>query len=570
VLHYCLCSAKNTACSLGAAAGDEELKKIGFLTKVLTGAALLAISAAGASVAEAESASGCAGSALGNCSRTVRLKVSGGAIKGLQEGGVRVYRGIPYAKPPVGDLRFAPPLDAEAWIGERDCTRFGSKCFQVSQFAGPEPQSEDCLTLNVWTPAGPGEDAGLPVYVFIHGGGFAAGSGSLPDYDGTGFAKKGIVAVTINYRLGALGFFASRKTLKQYGTTGNWGLLDQIKALQWVRDNIAAFGGDPGRVTIGGESAGSFSVSALMASPLSKGLFRAAIMESGSVLSLPSLSSYAKSDLRKSVEVSAMLARIFGAGDDAEGLAKMRGADAGALACFSAFVPDQTITPAFFLLPVFDGRVLPEDPLRALSSADFSGLDLLLGYNADEGSLFVPEGIDESAYKMLALRVFGTGKVHRVLERFEVDARHTALRRARQIVAYGAFSAGTKRFADIVADAGGDVYLYTFNYVSPLNRQNGLGAAHAAELPFVFNNLASGGLSGPEAGKLAAEMHTRWANFIKNGDPNVGEALPGGPQWPKYDTRKADALFLDGEITSGPLADRDNIDYMNDLAFGEN
>jgi para-nitrobenzyl esterase len=521
------------------------------ISKFLIGVALLAISTAGSAAAQ-----------------TVTLKVSGGVLKGLQAGDVSVYKGIPYAKPPVGDLRFAPPRDGEPWIGERDCTRFGDICFQVALLAGREPQSEDCLTLNVWTPAKPGEQAGLPVYVFIHGGGFAAGSGSFPGYDGTAFAKKGIVTVTINYRLGVSGFFASRETLKQYGTTGNWGILDQIKALQWVRDNIAAFGGDPGRVTIGGESAGSFSVSALMTSPLAKGLFHGAIMESGTVLSLPALSAYAKSDPRKSAEVSGMLAKIFGAGDDADGLARMRGVDAGALARFSAFVPDQTITPAFFVTPVFDGRVLPEDPLKTLSSGEFTGRKVLLGYNADEGSLFVPEGSDESAYGMLAVRVFGHAGALRVLERFGVDARHTAQQRARQIVAYGVFTAGTKRLADIIAGAGADVYLYAFNYVSPRNGQSGLGAAHASELPFVFNILAGWGLSGPEAEKLAAAVHIRWANFIKTGDPNVGEALPDGVRWPKYDPKNAGALSLDRKITTGPLPDRENLDYMGDLMFG--
>jgi para-nitrobenzyl esterase len=527
------------------------MKKGGFLLTFLFGAILVAISAGSLSAAE-----------------LVALKLSGGAIRGLREGNIHVYKGIPYARPPLGELRFAPPQDGEPWTGERDCTRFGAKCFQVALFAGPEPQSEDCLTLNVWTPAGPGEDAGLPVYVFIHGGGFASGSGSFSGYDGTSFAQKGIVAVTINYRLGALGFFASQETLKQYGTTGNWGLLDQIKALQWVRDNIAAFGGDPGRVTIGGESAGSFSVSALMLSPPAKGLFRGVIMESGTVLSLPALSPYAKSDLQKSLKVSGMLAEVFGAGDDADGLAKMRGADAGALACFSAFVPDQTMTPAFFLTPVFDGRVLPENPQKALSSGDFFPGNILLGFNADEGSVFVPRGTDKSAYAMLAMRIFGGGKGDLALELFGVDARRTALQRARQMLASGVFAAGTKRLADIVADAGGAVYLYTFNYVSPRNKRNGLGAAHAAELPFVFNNLAGWGLSGPEAGKLAAQMHTRWANFIKHGDPNAGEALPGGVPWPKYDRQKAQTLFLDGKITSGPLPDRENLDHLGDLMFG--
>ncbi|MDR1965889.1 MAG: carboxylesterase family protein, partial [Synergistaceae bacterium] len=258
---------------------------------------------------------------------SVTLATPNGEIRGSRSEDVSVYNGIPYAAPPVGELRFAPPQDAPAWEGVRDCTEFAPQAVQYMPFEG-QPMSEDCLALNVWTPARPGDGAKLPVYVFIHGGGFAEGAGSLPMYDGTGFAKKGIVAVTINYRLNALGFFASRETLKRYGTTGNWGILDQIKALEWVRENISSFGGDPGKVTIGGESAGSFSVSILIASPLAKGLFRGAILESGTILSLPFLSTYARSDPDKSIAVSGMLADIVGAGDDENGLARMRRANA--------------------------------------------------------------------------------------------------------------------------------------------------------------------------------------------------------------------------------------------------
>jgi para-nitrobenzyl esterase len=503
---------------------------------------------------------------------TVKLNMAGGAVKGLREGNICVYKGIPYAKPPVGELRFAPPEDAEPWSGERDCTRFGAQCFQISEFAGPESFSEDCLTLNVWTPAEPGEDAALPVYVFIHGGGFAAGTGALSMYSGAGFAKKGIVAVTINYRLGVLGFFASQETLKRYGTTGNWGLLDQIKALEWVRDNIAAFGGDPGKVTVGGESAGSFSVSSLAVSPLAKGLFRGAIMESGSVLSLPALSYYARSDLQKSIRESETLAAIFGASDDAEGLAKMREADPDMLAYLNIFNTNPSTLPAFFLTPVFDGKAIPKDPLGAMSSGNFAKVNFLLGFNNDEGSLFVGGEIGESFYKMLTILTFGEEKGLRVFERFGADARNTPLQRARQTAAYGIFSAGMKRFADIAADAdaGAGVYLYKFKYVSPGDGRKGLGATHAAELPFVFNTLESGGLSGSEAEKLADEMHTRWANFIKTGDPNVGETPPGGVKWPKYNSKEAEVLYLDKKITSGPLEDRENIDCVADLMFGAN
>jgi para-nitrobenzyl esterase len=499
---------------------------------------------------------------------TVRLEVASGAIRGVREGNIQVYKGIPYAKPPLGERRFAPPEDAEPWAGERDCTRFGSQCFQVSAFAGSEPFSEDCLTLNVWTPARPGEDAKLPVYVFIHGGGFAAGAGSLAMYSGAGFAKKGIVAVTINYRLGVLGFFASQETFKQYGTTGNWGLLDQIKALEWVRDNIAAFGGDPGKVTVGGESAGSFSVSSLVTSPLAKGLFRGAIMESGSVLSLPTLSYYARSDLRKSIGSSGAMAEVFGALDDADGLAKMRKADPAVLAYFDMFNASPSTIPAFFLTPVFDGKVIPTNPLGAMTSGNFAKVNLLLGFNNDEGSMFVPEQANEEIYKTLTILTFGGEKGLHVLDRFKTDARHTPLQRARQTVAYGIFSAGMKRFADIAAEAGAGVYLYKFKYVAPEDGRKGLGATHAAELPFVFDTLASGGLSGPEAEKLAGEMHTRWANFIKSGDPNVGGGpLPSGVKWPKYDPKEAEVLYLDEKITSGPLEDKENIDYIADLTF---
>ncbi|MDR2055375.1 MAG: carboxylesterase family protein [Desulfovibrio sp.] len=496
-----------------------------------------------------------------------RVTVACGMLKGIHEGSIFVYKGIPYAKPPVGELRFAPPEDAEPWSGELDCDKFGFQCFQHPAVAGSEPFSEDCLKLNVWTPAKPGEAAGLPVYVFIHGGGFSSGSGSSPMYDGTSFAKKGVVAVTVNYRLGALGFFASRETLKRYGTTGNWGLLDQIKALEWVRDNIAAFGGDRGKVTIGGESAGSFSVSALATSPLANGLFRGVIMESGSVLSLPELSYHARGDLEKSIRASRVLADIFEADDSADGLAKMRRADPEVLAYLGFFAADQTATP-FFLTPAFDGKVLPKSRPDAASAGKLAGVNFLLGFNNDEGSLFIPGNADDGGCKALVARVFGGQKALQVFDRLKVDARNTRLQRTRQAAAYGIFSAGMKRFADIAADAGSNVYMYKFKYVSPGNKKSGLGAAHASELPFVFNNLATMGLSGPEAEELAGETHRRWVNFIKTGDPNLGEATPSGVTWPKYDSRETNVLYLDKKIVSGALEDKENIDFMADLAFG--
>jgi para-nitrobenzyl esterase len=268
-------------------------------------------------------------------------------------------------------------------------------------------QSEDCLMLNIWTPSEPKKDGKLPVYVFIHGGGYASWTGNDKTFDGTSFAQNGVVAVTINYKLSTLGFFASNETYKQYGTTGNWGILDQIKALEWVRDNIEDFGGDPAQVTIGGESAGSWSVSALILSQLAEGLFRGAIMESGTILSIQSLTS-SRGDLQKSIEVSQALADIFGASDTAAGLKLLHQTDPYVLNYLSPFIPDQTAAKSpFFMAPVFDDTVLPKDPVVALREGNFNRVNLLIGFNHDEGTLFIPPTTDNSFYEAYGFRMVG-------------------------------------------------------------------------------------------------------------------------------------------------------------------
>ncbi len=221
----------------------------------------------------------------------IQVKTTAGLVKGttIEDGRIRVYKGIPFGAPPVGELRWQAPRPAAAWQGVREATEFGSRCMQGPIFSDIvfTNKSEDCLNLNLWTPA-PKADEGLPVMVWIHGGGFQAGSGAENRHDGTAFARRNVVIVTVNYRLGIFGFFSHPELTKESGrnASGNYGLLDQVLALEWVRDNIAAFGGDPKNVTIFGESAGSFAVSALMASPLAKGLFHKAIGESGAYFPL--------------------------------------------------------------------------------------------------------------------------------------------------------------------------------------------------------------------------------------------------------------------------------------------
>jgi para-nitrobenzyl esterase len=484
---------------------------------------------------------------------------------GVQQDGIYVYRGIPYAKPPVGELRFAPPQDTEPWTDALDCTKYGPIVPQWLTIPIPldnTEQSEGALILNVWTPSAPNKTDKLPVYVFIHGGGYGFGTGNEKTFDGTSFAQNGVIAVTINYRLSTLGFFASNETYKQYGTTGNWGLLDQIKALEWVRDNIEDFGGDPAQVTIGGESAGSWSVSALILSPRADGLFHGAIMESGTILAMQSLPQ-SRGDLQKSIEASQALADVFGVSDTEEGLNHLRQTDPYVLNYISPFIADQSsILPLFFLAPVFDGAVLPQDPVAALREGNFNRVNLLIGFNRDEGTLFVPSTVDESFYESYGSRMVGAGWTL-IAERFPVDGDNTAGQRAQQILAYTWFTAGSKVFADTLA-SNDSVFMYNFNFAEP---GNPLGAHHTGEITYVFNTIDQLTAS-EDSKKLAQEMHTRWINFIKSGDPNTGVPLPSATQWPKYDPENPEVIFFDTEVTTGTLPNQENLDFVAQTLYG--
>lgn len=488
-----------------------------------------------------------------------------GDVVGVENDGISSFKGIPYGKAPVGELRFAPPQSAEPWQEPLNCENYGPTAVQIKAREGLA-MSEDCLSLNIWTPAKPGDNAKLPVYVFIHGGAYAVGSGADAKYDGTSFAKHGIVAVTINYRVNALGFFASQTTYNQYGTTGNWGHLDQIKALEWIRDNIAAFGGDPDNVTIGGESAGSYSVSALILSPLAQGLFHGAILESGTILGASANTYYAKCDLQRSIEVCGMLAKMFGADDNVAGLAKLREADAHVLAQASEFQADLTKLLAFFLMPAYDGTVLPLDPYKALREGAFNKVRLLWGFNSDEGSMFVPADTNEHEYALMTTMVYG-GKAQTVLNRFPVTAETPALERARQLKAYSIFTVGMKIYGDALAKSGLNVYAYNFNHAIPQTEAADLGAMHALELPFVFNNLKTWKIDSAENTALAEEMHLRWINFIKNGDPNKGEELPTSIAWPKYDADKPQVLRFGNKLSVEILPDRENLEFLEEVTF---
>jgi para-nitrobenzyl esterase len=497
-----------------------------------------------------------------------------GPVVGTEEDGVRVWRGIPYALAPEGERRFAPPEDPKPWTEPRDATRFGPMSFQVpleNDLNKTRPgvaMSEDSLNLNVWAPTGTKAGDALPVYVFIHGGGFGLGSGSDLLYDGAELAKEGIIVVTFNYRLGAAGFLASKETFRLYGTTGNWGILDQIKALEWVRNNIRAFGGDPDKVTVGGESAGSVSVSALLLSPPAQGLFRGAIMESGTILALENWPGYFSfGEREKAVCQGALFLSALRLKDDGEGLKLARALDPELLAELSPFNADFDKSAPFAFLPVKDGKVIPEDAQGEMARGNFARVKILIGFNLDEGSVFVSPESSPAEFQKMILLSFGPKAAEAFWKRFPPEGKDGYLQRAREAVAYSVFSAGTKRLADLHSRRA-EVHLYRFSHAPEIGRSLGLGAYHSAELPMVFGNLALMGYDSEKERRLGADLKIRFANFIKNGDPNEGASPPTQAVWPLYDPRKPLALDLGDQVEAVELPDRDNLDFMADLLYG--
>ncbi len=449
--------------------------------------------------------------------------VEGGASA---DGKVRIFKGIPFAALPVGDLRWKVPQPPAHWTGVKKATEFGARCMQGNIYgdmafrdSGP---SEDCLYLNVWTPAA-SANAHLPVMVWIYGGGFAAGATSEGRQDGEMLAKKGVVVVSMNYRLGIFGFFSHPELDKESGhnASGNYGLLDQVAALQWVRKNIAAFGGDPGNVTIFGESAGSFSVSALMASPLSKDLFQRAIGESGSFLG----KGLGTRTLAASEADDGKFAESIGAAS----LAALRAKPAADLLAAAMKQKDVRFWPNI------DGYFFPEDPHAIYANGEQCHVPLLAGWNQDEGSyhaFFQKADPTVANFVARAHAVFGDN-AEAFLKVYAASTDEEAKRSAQDLAGDQFIAYGTWKWIQIQGTTGkSTVYRYEFDDAPP--QPAGVeshGAYHSAEIEFVFEVLPSKKLPWrPEDEKLSDLMSSYWSNFAKTGDPNG----PGLPQWPTY------------------------------------
>jgi len=467
--------------------------------------------------------------------------------------GVHVFRGIPYAAPPTGPRRYRAPQPPDPWTDVRECLDAGPVAPQPpspfeAMLGAPSPHwDEDCLTLNVWTPGL--DDARRPVMVWIHGGAFVNGSGSTPWYDGTRFAQHGdLVVVTINYRLGALGFLhLAPFDRDRFADAGNCGLLDQIAALEWVRDNIENFGGDPSRVTVFGESAGGMSVGTLLGMPAAQGLFARAIVQSGSA-------SFVADEARATRIAERLLAKLD---LDPSRVDEIETIPAQAVVDAQSRLYDEEARTQLPFVPVVDGLHIPRPPLEAIAAGDAGDVPLLIGTNAHEMTLFLlldPSlaSLDEASLTKRAVGALG--------ERGEEAARlYTSNRPGAPLgdalIALESdrvFRIPAIRLAEAEVRAGRPVHMYLFAWETPAFG-GALRSAHALELPFVWDALDQNGVGiltgdGPERQALATRMHRHWIEFARTGEPG----------WPEYDLESRRVVVFDGEgerVVADPAGD---------------
>jgi len=491
-----------------------------------------------------------------------QAKTANGTVEGIVEpSGVRAFKGIPFAAPPVGKFRWREPQPVENWQGVRKTEKFGPRAMQNPVFGDmgfrSDGMSEDCLYLNVWTPAKSASEK-LPVLVYFYGGGFIAGDGSEGRYDGESMAKKGIVSLTVNYRLGVFGFYASEDLTKEspHHASGNYGYLDQAAALAWVKKNIAAFGGDPDRVTIAGESAGSLSVSALMASPLSKNLFSAAIGESGSVLgTLPPV------PLAQAEQAGAKFNDQVGK----KTLTEMRAISAEELLKATAVSGVPRFSSAV------DGYFFPEPPLKTFQSGKQSQVPLLAGWNSEEMNYRMILGKETPTlenYTAAVKKLYGE-QAEKVLKEYNASTDAEVEQVATDLAGDRFIGFGTWKWIDLHSKTGGGKPVFRYFYARPrpaMNAEMGnvsanlaggvskstdpatakaplpKGAVHSAEIEYAMGNLSLNKVYAWTADdqKVSATMQDYFANFIKTANPN-GKGLP---EWSPVKSEAGDHYML--------------------------
>ena len=462
------------------------------------------------------------------------VQVTGGRIAGTAADGVNTFKGVPFAAPPVGQLRWRAPQPVVPWQGVKSANAYAPACAQTAQWV-PDPKSEDCLYLNVWAPAQTQKQK-LPVIVWIHGGGYYGGTGAQPGYDGANLARRGVIVVTINYRLGIFGFFAHPELTAESPdkASGNQGMEDQVAALRWVRQNIAAFGGDPARVTIMGESAGGESVAVLVASPLAKGLFQRAISQSGNFAMPIDASENALFDRTAAEQAGVAFTRAVGA----KRLADLRALPVAALQ-----------KPAWAPHPIVDGHLLREDLTTTYRNHRQNDVPLLAGWNAEEGKDLAPEilGTDKftaATHKTLVTKLLGHAPSAAVLAAYPA-ATDAEAKASIDRLTTDWWGWRTWYWASLQARYGkAKPYLYYFTHrpTAPSTPCGyGCGAGHGAEIQYVFDHLGQDPRPWSAYDRqLATRLADTWANFARTGTPN-GKGLP---EWPAFDGRPATILRI--------------------------
>jgi para-nitrobenzyl esterase len=479
------------------------------------------------------------------------IKVEEGLLQGSSEGGLTVYRGIPFAAPPVGDLRWRAPQPAAKWEGVREATKFAPAPMQGGN--SPSGKSEDCLYLNVWSPAKSVSDR-IPVLVWIYGGGFGFGSTSEPVYSGEKLARKGVVLVSIAYRVGQLGFLAHPELSAESPNhvSGNYGLLDMIAGLQWVQKNIAAFGGDPEKVTIFGESAGGIAVSMLCASPLAKGLFKGAISESGGSFGPPRSTTYPGENMKRLADA------------ERAGQAYLDSANVSSIAELRKISADKL--PAGrgigMAWPIIDGWVIPDDQYKLYEAGRFNDTPILVGYNSDEGASFMFSRTPEAYIASVQMR-YGPF-AESLLKAYPVGSGAVVAKTGRDLTRDAAFGWHTWSWARLQSRLGkGKAFYYYFDHHPEFpegSPKAGYGSPHGQDVAYVFQHLNP---SSPEATttdqEISEAMATYWTNFAKQGDPN-GEGVPA---WPAFSDANPVVMYFGQAPHTGPVPSAESLKSLD-------
>lgn len=486
------------------------------------------------------------------------LHVEGGKISGMSsaDGRISIYKGIPFAAPPIGDLRWKAPQPVKKWSGVLACDKFGASPVQgepvpfsmwSAEFLIPKtPISEDCLYLNVWTEKQGKSAAKKPVVVWIYGGGFVSGGAGCAIYDGEATAKKGVVFVSINYRVGAFGFFAHPELTKESGknASGNYGLMDQIAALKWVKKNIAQFGGDPENVTIAGQSAGSMSVNCLVVSPQAKGLFNKAIAESGAGFgrNYPSLKQAEDAGLKAGEKLNAT------------SLAALRKVPAEEIL--------KTITA--YRGPITDGLVLPESVSAIYQAGKQNPITLLTGWNQNENAVAKPKSAAD--FQAQYNQQYGP-TAQTFFQHYPAQTDAEAAHSQNELARDGSFGMQNYAWAQAQAQQNKGAYLYRFTRKLPATGIYAqYGAFHTGEVAYAYDNLrfidrALRPLDATDD-QIANIMSAYWVNFIKTGNPN-GTGLP---QWPPFNPNVPQMILLGDEIKAAPLTEQPALDFLIEQA----